>query len=98
MRNRNQSTNDTTFERWVVIVGILLLAFNLRPAAVSVGPVLAEVKQGLGMGNVAIGMLTSLPVVAFAALSRMIWVSSASFFHFSGLSEKPAKYLKKAGV
>ena len=37
------------------MVGVLLLGFNLRPAAVSVGPVLAEVKQGLGMGEVATG-------------------------------------------
>jgi len=69
--NLNQPPKETTFERWSVVFGVLLLAFNLRPAAVSVGPVLAEVKQGLGMGDVAIGMLTSLPVVAFAVFGAL---------------------------
>jgi CP family cyanate transporter-like MFS transporter len=54
-----------------VIAGVLLLAFNLRPAAVSVGPVLEEVVHGLGMGQVSAGVLTSLPVVAFAVFGAL---------------------------
>ena len=50
----------------LVLVGLVLLSFNLRPAAVSVGPVLAEVRAGLGMSATAAGLLTSLPVLAFA--------------------------------
>lgn len=50
----------------LVLAGLLLLAVNLRPAAVSVGPVLAEVRAGLGMSAPAAGLLTSLPVLAFA--------------------------------
>jgi CP family cyanate transporter-like MFS transporter len=50
----------------LVLVGIVLLAFNLRPAAVSVGPVLEEVTEGLGMSHSTAGLLTSLPVLAFA--------------------------------
>lgn len=53
--------------RLLVLVGIVVLAFNLRPAAVSVGPVLAEVTSGLGMSHSVAGLLTSLPVIAFAA-------------------------------
>ena len=45
---------------------MLLLAFNLRPAAVSVGPVLEELVQELGMGQVSTSLLTALPVIAFA--------------------------------
>ncbi len=44
----------------------MVLAVNLRPAAVSIGPVLAEVRTGMGMGAGAAGLLTSLPVIAFA--------------------------------
>jgi CP family cyanate transporter-like MFS transporter len=44
---------------------VVLLAFNLRPAASSVGPLLAEVTAGLGMGDVSASLLTTLPVVAF---------------------------------
>lgn len=50
-----------------LLVGLVLLSFNLRPAAVSVGPVLAEVRAGLHMSAVTTGLLTSLPVLAFAA-------------------------------
>lgn len=49
-----------------ILLGLVLLSFNLRPAAVSVGPVLAEVRAGLHMSVVATGLLTSLPVLAFA--------------------------------
>ncbi|GAB3769091.1 CP family cyanate transporter-like MFS transporter [Nocardioides ginsengisegetis] len=50
----------------VILGGLVLLSLNLRPAAVSVGPVLAEVRSALGMSPVAAGLLTSLPVLAFA--------------------------------
>ncbi|WP_238694439.1 hypothetical protein [Nocardioides daphniae] len=35
--------------RTLVLLGLVLLALNLRPAAVSVGPVLAEVRAGLDL-------------------------------------------------
>ncbi len=50
----------------LVLVGIITLAVNLRPAAVSVGPVLDEIRAGLEMSATEAGILTSLPVVAFA--------------------------------
>ena len=50
----------------LVLLGIAALAFNLRPAAVSVGPVLDEVRAGLSMSGTEAGVLTSLPVIAFA--------------------------------
>jgi CP family cyanate transporter-like MFS transporter len=51
----------------LVLVGIAVLGFNLRPAAVSVGPVLDEVTHTLGMSHTVAGVLTALPVVAFGA-------------------------------
>ena len=62
---------DTRLQRTLVVVGIVALAFNLRPAAVSVGPVLAEVTGELGMGHVSAGVLTSLPVVAFGVFGAI---------------------------
>ncbi len=58
-------------ERGLVVVGIVVLAFNLRPAAVSVGPVLGEVSRGLGMSPTQAGVLTSLPVLAFAVFGAL---------------------------
>ncbi len=54
-----------------MLVGMVLLALNLRPAAVSVGPVLAEVRAGLGMSAASAGLLTSLPVLAFALFGAL---------------------------
>ena len=55
----------------LVLAGILLLSLNLRPAAVSVGPVLGELRDALGMGAVSAGLLTSLPVLAFAVFGAL---------------------------
>ncbi len=55
----------------LVVVGIVALAFNLRPAAVSVGPVLDELSGGLGMDHLTLGVLTSLPVVAFGVFGAL---------------------------
>ncbi|MEO5851887.1 MAG: MFS transporter [Nocardioides sp.] len=57
--------------RWLVLTGLLLLSLNLRPAAVAVGPVLAEVTDGLGLSPTLTGLLTSLPVLAFAAFGGL---------------------------
>ena len=48
------------------LVAILLLAFNLRPVATSVGPVLKLISADLGMSDVTAGVLTSLPPLGFA--------------------------------
>ena len=55
----------------LVLVGLVLLSFNLRPAAVSVGPVLDEVRDGLGLSGPEAGLLTSLPVLAFAVFGAL---------------------------
>jgi MFS transporter, CP family, cyanate transporter len=55
----------------LVLAGLVLLSFNLRPAAVSVGPVLEEVRSGLGLSGAEAGLLTSLPVLAFAVFGAL---------------------------
>lgn len=62
---------ESRFARVLVVVGIVALAFNLRPSAVSVGPVLDEIIAGLGMSAVEAGLLTSLPVLAFAVFGAL---------------------------
>lgn len=64
---------------WLLVLGIVLAALNLRTAVTSVGPLLDQLSAGLGMSSLGIGLLTTLPVLAFAtvgaitpALSRMI--------------------------
>lgn len=55
----------------LLLAGLLLLSLNLRPAAVSTGPVLAEVRAALGLAGWATGLLTTLPVLAFAVVGGM---------------------------
>jgi len=60
----------------LVLTGILALSLNLRPAAVSVGPVLDELRDGLDMGPASAGLLTSLPVLAFAVFGALAPVAA----------------------
>ncbi len=62
---------STPAQRGLVVLGIVVLAFNLRPAAVSVGPVLGEITDGLDMTTTETGVLTSLPVLAFAVFGAL---------------------------
>ncbi|MBQ1081017.1 MULTISPECIES: MFS transporter [unclassified Nocardiopsis] len=55
----------------LIAVAIALAALNLRTAITSVGPVLGEVTQGLGMTAVGAGVLTTLPVLCFAVFGGL---------------------------
>lgn len=50
----------------VALVAVVVVSVNLRPGASSVGPVLEEVRTGLGMGGGVAGALTGLPGLCFA--------------------------------
>src|SRR5690606_9356034 len=41
---------------WLALAGIVALSFNLRPAAVSVGPLLAEVRDAVGLSTEGAGL------------------------------------------
>ncbi|MFI1091544.1 CynX/NimT family MFS transporter [Streptomyces sp. NPDC020917] len=52
--------------RRLVVVGLILAAVNLRPAITSLGALLKEVRDGLGMSGTMAGLLTSVPAACFA--------------------------------
>lgn len=69
-------------------IGVLLIAVNLRVSFVSVGPVLANISRDLELSSAAAGLLTGLPLIAFAVFSpvapgfaarlgldRALWIS-----------------------
>ncbi|GAA0671391.1 CynX/NimT family MFS transporter [Streptomyces thermocarboxydovorans] len=61
--------SGTTAPAWVkplLIAGIVLAALNLRPAITSLGALLEEVRDGLGMSGSVAGLLTSVPSLCFA--------------------------------
>lgn len=63
--------HETRVGRLLVLLGIVVLAFNLRPAAVSIGPVLDELSDALHMNGAQTGLLTSLPVLSFATVGAL---------------------------
>ncbi|HEX2186857.1 MAG TPA: MFS transporter, partial [Chloroflexota bacterium] len=53
----------------LVLAALVLLAANLRPALTSVAPLIGEIRAGTGVSNGVAGLLTTLPLLAFALLS-----------------------------
>ncbi len=64
----------TALHRSLLIAGIVLIAFNLRPALAAVGPLIAYIRQDTGLSNTALGLLTTLPVLAFGMVSAFMTV------------------------
>lgn len=56
----------------ILIIGIIVVASNLRPAITSVGPIIGIIRDDIGISNGFAGLLTSLPLVAFAIISPIV--------------------------
>lgn len=57
--------------RFLLYAGIIIMAFNLRPAITSVGPVIGLIRDDVGLSNWSVGVITSLPLLAFAGISPL---------------------------
>ncbi|QDI93145.1 MFS transporter [Salicibibacter halophilus] len=53
----------------IAIVAIVFVAFNLRPAITSVGPLVGIIRDDLGITNSQAGFITTVPLLAFACFS-----------------------------
>src|SRR5690625_3539929 len=62
--------------RILLFVGIVFVAFNLRPGMTSVGPLIGIIRDDVGLANWSAGLLTSLPLLAFAAISPIVPIIS----------------------
>lgn len=49
--------------RWLVLLGVLAVALNLRPALTSLAPLLGDIQQRAGLSASAAGLLTTAPVL-----------------------------------
>src|SRR5699024_3179816 len=56
----------------LVLIGIVIVAFNLRPGMTSVGPLIVIIRDDVGLANWSAGLLTSLPLIAFAVMSPIV--------------------------
>jgi len=68
---RAAGTGSRVARPGLALVGVLLVAANLRASITTVGPVLAEVQHDLRLSSVAASVLVSLPLLAFAAISPL---------------------------
>lgn len=73
--------------RILIIVGIILIAANLRPAITGVGPLISSIAAGTGLSSGMAGLVTTLPLVAFGLasplaprLARRVGLERALFF------------------
>ena len=53
----------------LLVLGIVLLAANLRPALTGVAPLIGQIRADTGISNGLAGLLTTLPLLAFGLLS-----------------------------
>ena len=53
----------------LLIGGIILIAFNLRPGLAAVGPLISAIRLDTGLSNALLGFLTTLPLLAFGVVS-----------------------------
>mgnify|MGYP001945717346 CR=1 FL=1 len=56
----------------LIVLGIVIVAFNLRPGMTSVGPLIGTIRDDVGLANWGAGLLTSLPLIAFAIVSPIV--------------------------
>ncbi|MFH0521236.1 CynX/NimT family MFS transporter [Streptomyces sp. M41] len=66
---QTRTTAEPATRAWpmrLLVLGIVLTALNLRPAITSLGALLEEVRDALGMSGSVAGLLTSVPPLCFA--------------------------------
>ncbi|WP_426128262.1 CynX/NimT family MFS transporter [Pseudomonas sp. DWP1b1] len=70
-----QHTPPMVIRPWLLIMGLVLVAMNLRPALSSLSPLLNDVSASLGLSAAKAGLLTTLPVLClglFAPLAPIL--------------------------
>jgi CP family cyanate transporter-like MFS transporter len=65
-----QTAGPAQTSRGLLLIGvaIVLTGLNLRTAVTSIGPVLPEIRAGLGISSGMAGLVTTMPVLCFAAI------------------------------
>ena len=59
-------------QSFVLVLGIIFVAFNLRPAITSVSPIINSIQGYFGINNLEAGLLTTIPLLAFAVFSPFV--------------------------
>ncbi|WP_431496048.1 CynX/NimT family MFS transporter [Pseudomonas brassicacearum] len=64
---------------WLLLLGLILVALNLRPALSSMAPLLSEVSGSLGLSAAQAGLLTTLPVLCLGLFAPLAPVLARRF-------------------
>ncbi|WP_040205962.1 CynX/NimT family MFS transporter [Neobacillus jeddahensis] len=73
MELQHESTARTNSSYlFLLIMGIVLVAFNLRPSITSVGPLVGMIQEDVGLAHWSAGLLMSFPLLVFAIMSPIV--------------------------
>ena len=64
---------------WLLLLGLVLVALNLRPALSSMAPLLGQVSSSLGLSASQAGLLTTLPVLCLGLFAPLAPVLARRF-------------------
>ncbi|SHE68549.1 MFS transporter, CP family, cyanate transporter [Seinonella peptonophila] len=72
----NQNTEATSVKPlhsvpFLLLIGIFFVAANMRTSITSIGPLINDIRVELGLSNTWVGLLTTLPLFAFALISPL---------------------------
>lgn len=72
MVGSQNKTKHSTVKFLFIVFAIIIVSINLRPAITSVGPLIGMIRVDLGLEHWSAGLLTSLPLFAFAIMSPIV--------------------------
>jgi len=71
LKSKSTTYSKSLYKVWL-ITGIVLVAFNLRPAITSLGPLVGMIQTDVGLAHWSAGLLMSLPLIVFAIMSPIV--------------------------
>ncbi|MGE7960421.1 CynX/NimT family MFS transporter [Pseudomonas sp. NPDC089530] len=74
-----QQSHPVPARPWLLLLGLILVALNLRPALSSMAPLLSEVSRSLGLSASQAGLLTTLPVLCLGLFAPLAPVLARRF-------------------
>ncbi len=75
-----QQTHPILQRPWLLLLGLILVALNLRPALSSMAPMLSEISKTLGLSAAQAGLLTTLPVLCLGLFAPLAPVLARRFW------------------
>lgn len=75
---------NVTKSRWFVVLGLVFLSVNLRPAVVSVSPLLELIRSDLGLSYSTVSLLTVVPIFCIGFFALFVPKTEGRFSHETG--------------